>query len=296
MKKLLVATMALAAASGVANAGPNAGGTLVLHANTAIVYTPDTTNYCGQGGLTVCDAAVSSVTGADPVVFFAVAAFPAASSPRLAGLTFGVAYDAAVTLAAYGSCGDFELTTGAWPNSGEGTAITWNTAQTSHLTEAYWFAGYNYYSPAPANFGLTAHPTQGGKFADDAVPANLDDISDYGRLGFDNQGSAPCPTVVTPTGACCLPNFGPCVVVRADECAQAGGVYQGDGSDCDPNPCPPPPATGACCIGTDCTITTAEGCNGEYQGNDTNCDPNPCEEPVATESKTWGAIKADYRK
>jgi hypothetical protein len=37
--------------------------------------------------------------------------------------------------------------------------------------------------------------------------------------------------------------------------------------------------TGACCVGTDCTIQTEEDCTGmggTYQGNNTTCDPNPC--------------------
>lgn len=39
--------------------------------------------------------------------------------------------------------------------------------------------------------------------------------------------------------------------------------------------------TGACCVGTDCTIQTLEDCEameGSYQGDGTDCDPNPCEE------------------
>lgn len=38
-------------------------------------------------------------------------------------------------------------------------------------------------------------------------------------------------------------------------------------------------ATGACCIGTDCSILTAAACataGGTYQGNGTTCSPNPC--------------------
>lgn len=38
-------------------------------------------------------------------------------------------------------------------------------------------------------------------------------------------------------------------------------------------------ATGACCVGTDCSITTEAACveaGGTYQGDDTVCDPNPC--------------------
>ncbi len=34
--------------------------------------------------------------------------------------------------------------------------------------------------------------------------------------------------------------------------------------------------TGACCIGTDCTITTEADCEGDWQGPGTVCDPNPC--------------------
>ncbi len=40
-------------------------------------------------------------------------------------------------------------------------------------------------------------------------------------------------------------------------------------------------STGACCIGTDCSITTQVGCTiqgGTYQGDGTTCSPNPCGE------------------
>jgi len=328
-----IALLATVFATGAAVAGPNAGGTLVLHANTSIAYTPDQSNYCGEAGLTACDAAVSSVTGADPVVFFAVAAFPSGSSPRLAGLTFGVNYDSAVTLVAQGACGDFELSTGDWPSSGAGTAITWNTANTGVLVPAYWFAGYNYYAPQPAHFGVGPHPTQGGNFADDAVPANLDPVSGFGVLGFDAPGSAPCPQIgatgaccfsdgscavlgadgcvanggsyqgndtncdpnpcVAATGACCHVD-GTCTVVPASECIDHDAVYQGDGTTCDPNPCPP---AGACCEGEVCEIFTEDHCGehgGDYIGDNTVCDPNPCL-PVATQKSTWGQIKQTYR-
>lgn len=50
-----------------------------------------------------------------------------------------------------------------------------------------------------------------------------------------------------------------------------------------PPPSPPPPtATGACCVGSDCSIETEEDCvgmGGDYQGNDVPCDPNPCPLP-----------------
>ena len=43
-----------------------------------------------------------------------------------------------------------------------------------------------------------------------------------------------------PTGACCFPD-GHCEVLLPTACAEAGGQYYGDGTDCDPNPCPPTP-------------------------------------------------------
>src|SRR6185436_9319202 len=50
----------------------------------------------------------------------------------------------------------------------------------------------------------------------------------------------------------------------------------GDASAGFPTPVPPPSPTGACCDGEDCSITTEEACEGEYQGDGTDCDPNPC--------------------
>lgn len=50
-------------------------------------------------------------------------------------------------------------------------------------------------------------------------------------------------------------------------------------------------ADGSCAI---MTREGCNGEGGTYQGDNTDCDPNPCQ-AVATESSTWGAIKAQYR-
>ncbi len=47
------------------------------------------------------------------------------------------------------------------------------------------------------------------------------------------QSGAPGPT----TGACCIGTN--CFVLTSADCATMGGVYQGDGVACDPNPCSP---------------------------------------------------------
>ncbi|MHC4413948.1 MAG: multicopper oxidase domain-containing protein [Planctomycetota bacterium] len=83
------------------------------------------------------------------------------------------------------------------------------------------------------------------------------------------------------TGACCFGD-GNCQVLTQSDCSNQGGAYEGDGTDCDPNPCPQP--TGACCFGDgSCLVLEPGDCSdqgGNYQGDDTDCNPNPC--PVET--------------
>ncbi|MEZ4649415.1 MAG: hypothetical protein R3E97_11670 [Candidatus Eisenbacteria bacterium] len=79
-----------------------------------------------------------------------------------------------------------------------------------------------------------------------------------------------------PTGACCQMGA-VCYVWTQAECNTFGGVYQGDDTECDPNPCP---TTGACCDSAgDCTIVFESDCTdggGTFKGESTICDPNPC--------------------
>jgi hypothetical protein len=169
---------------------PNYGGFLIVHSNPDLIYTTDNDGYCGQSGLTSCADAITSQMGPSIKIIHVLAAFPSESSPRVTGLTFGIDYDSTkISLEDYGSCGDFELPTTGWPAPGEGTAVTFAAAQTGLLTEVYWFAAYNL---APATLNLIPHPTQGGYFADDHVPANLEPIACYGAFGFDTSGSTCC--------------------------------------------------------------------------------------------------------
>ncbi len=48
-----------------------------------------------------------------------------------------------------------------------------------------------------------------------------------------------CPQCIPPTGACCIGD-GTCTVETLGDCSALGGTYQGDGTDCTPNSCPPP--------------------------------------------------------
>ncbi len=81
-------------------------------------------------------------------------------------------------------------------------------------------------------------------------------------------------------GACCY--MGGCYEdLLPEDCTGGGGTYQGDGTDCDPNPCPQ--LTGACCYADgSCLIQTEADCTGAggaYEGDDMVCDPNPCPQP-----------------
>lgn len=176
-------------------AGPNENGVLILHAKPSLVFTVDHGSYCGLSELTRCEDAVVRVDGASTFLFYVFAAFPLENEPCLWGLTFGVEYDEAVlTVVGFGSCGNYELSDDDWPSSGEGTAVIRDENQTEHLSEVYWFAAYAEYYAEPASFVLGPHPTQGGNFVENCtVIGELDDITAYGRLGFNMDGDAPCP-------------------------------------------------------------------------------------------------------
>ncbi len=80
-------------------------------------------------------------------------------------------------------------------------------------------------------------------------------------------------------GACCLPS-GLCSITPTQTvCLSQGGVYQGDGVLCIPDPCPAP-ELGACCFPDGvCQIRLAVNCDiagGLWLGAGTGCNPNPC--------------------
>lgn len=199
---LLLAGSLIAGANGLVLAGPHEGGTVILHANPSIAYSSDSGDYCGQSMIDECADAVTSVP-ADPAtttVFFALAAFPEGSSPELVDVTFGIDYDPArFVLLATGHCADLEGNTSDWPLPGSGTAVVWNTPQHELLLEMRWFAGYAVSGELASTFELSVHPTEGGFFGGDGPASPLDEIADYGKLGFGMDGYLPCPDGPVPT-------------------------------------------------------------------------------------------------
>ena len=297
----LVPGLAIFALCSSVSAGPHAGGVLILDDGPDLVGCEDLSHLCPyveeHDPLVDCASANPHFDSEYGYGLWTIyAAFPEGSSPRLAGLTFGVDYDdSAILVGAYESCGDFELSTSDWPLPGSGDAVTWVEAQTTQVVRVYVFGGYEYYG-LDTSFDLVPHPILGADFADDDIPSNLDPIADFGRLGFNgNPGYLPC--FVGGVGACCFCPSGDCAILFSGDCDDAGGTFQGDGTTCDPNPCDCPPV-GACCPPEGpCRLATSGECaglGGEYIGDGTTCDPDPCE-VVPTIGSSWGAIKRMYR-
>jgi hypothetical protein len=285
MKKFLMALALLACAGSMALAGPNAGGTITLHYNPAIAFTPDAIYI--DGGLQSCDASNPNGPADESCIWYAYAAFPDGSSPRLKAVVFGIDYDPNFTAVLWvaGEPGSVEIPTGTWPAAGSGNSVVLAATKTTQVAEFYTFAGYG---PAGQTFDLGLNPDFGyARFADDSVPSLTDDVTDFGRLGFGGGGYAACPPPPA-FGACCVGEV--CSITTEADCQ---GTYLGDGTICEPETCIPDPL-GACCVATGgCTITTQADCAGSWQGPGTDCDPNPCPTPV--EESSWGQIKATYR-
>jgi hypothetical protein len=228
-----------------AGAGPHAYGVLLTHLNPDIEYTTSTTTYAGQSDLDDCDQAVTEgpIIADRAQVWFVIASFANSPGPvDLGGATFGFANFSSrdISFGGYGACndGDLEIPTSRWPGPREGTSVVWTTSPRSQdLVEIYWFATYVY---DVVSVELTVHPqTEEARFATpsrhiDEAPV-VDDVADFGILGFGEPGYNPCATAGPASGACCI--WGQCRITRRDDCESQGGIYQGDNTDCFPDPC-----------------------------------------------------------
>lgn len=96
------------------------------------------------------------------------------------------------------------------------------------------------------------------------------------------------------TGACCAED-GSCSITTEAECI---GVYQGDGTVCDPNPCPSE-TTGACCCGPPCCSEIPPFSDGEederfWITKDTDCDGNVTYSNETTADALFKSIVTAY--
>jgi hypothetical protein len=314
---LLVAAGLLAGPS--AQAGPNDGGVLVVHA-TSQLYTSDTQSYmglsgvaCGQDGppapMQACPP-YDPIGGADPCintaanptspvaagvphVWYVMAAFPDPGCPRLKAVSFRIDFDPTkMALEAWGTDPEtFEITfpsdldEAPFPAAGSGTGLVLYPTTTSLLQELYWFAGYAYEGESDVTFALREKESFDDVFVDDSIPTNMDLIRGFGILGLGGTiGSNPTPGGPAITGACCA-WWGGCYATDVVHCADENGAWQGLGTVCEPNPCPNAPLEGACCFenGECHVMNTVEcpGLGGVFQGAGVSCTPDPCGPAVA---------------
>jgi len=85
-----------------------------------------------------------------------------------------------------------------------------------------------------------------------------------------------------PEGACCWGNNNTsCDFTTAYNCSQLEGIYAGDGSSCSGDACDENVPTGACCIGTNCSVIKSSTCylaGGSYRGDNTSCSADTCDD------------------
>lgn len=225
-------------------AGPNNGGTLLVHALENINYTTDNDGYCNplqfarSAWLEDCALTVSEIPYPTvPAVWLVYAAFSESNFPQLAGVEFGITYSPGLSIVDHGACADITSPMSGWPASGTGTIVVWSDTQTERLVPVYWFAGYSYSAATGMNFQVGPHPINGGHFGDRSLPSVLDQIADYGSLGIGSPGNAPCPVpartyAVDAEGTGDFPTIQDAFDLAAPGSVieLADGIYSGDGN------------------------------------------------------------------
>jgi hypothetical protein len=272
-------------------AGPNSGGVLAVHDMNMIVATFNPSTACtlgiDPGACTALDTRVDAESSDAPALFKIYAIFAESNSPQLLGVSLGVTYDPGLLISGNAPCGVFTMPEG-WPASGSGVSIVWGSPQTQHVIPVCAFTAYTAPAGVPCAFAVGANPNEGWAwFGDDYVPAHLDPVADFGRLGFHNEGYAPCP--LESFGACCHPD-GSCTTGARTDCLPPG-IWFAE-SICQPNPC----GIGACCHDGECTISSEVGCIGVWMGEGTLCEPDPCPPSAAccmAEGSCWLRTQAD---
>lgn len=246
IRLVLSLTVLCALLPGLARSGPHVGGTLILHYHDALTATCDPPPF--QSALDNCDRAVVRVPPATAFppdcseyqVWYAYAAFPPGSLPRLRSICFGIDYNPLAGGTGIELVSTFRDPTAAeiqsidppWPDPRSGTALVFLEMHTERVVPIYAFVGYG--SPGQV-FSLKSHPDPkwGATFGDDSVPPNLDPVAGFGSIGFGICGERACPEPTIIEGGCCDPD-GTCTYVPEAQCPSGDWVW---GRLCDPNPC-----------------------------------------------------------
>ncbi len=251
------AVIVLATCGARAQFGPHANAVLIPHLQPGIEYSAGEI-YSGQSTLRRCaDAIVSgpydSGEEVEARVFYLILSVENCPGPRgFGGIEFGFEqYDqSAIEITSHGyycppRAEILVIPTAGWPGPNEGVAITYGGDQrdrirTETILELAWFAAYVYGAETlPLGIMPSSRVAQ---IVDGSNPPNIDELEEWqlGVLAFGQAGYNPCapPNV---RGACCL--AGRCQEIYRGDCELQGGVFQGENTDCFPNPCLPPKPT-----------------------------------------------------
>jgi hypothetical protein len=230
----------------VALAGRNANGALIVHVVDRGSYShPVCTYNWDQHGVATCEDAVTQSNNdeATPPLVYLVAAFAPSGNPGVSVVYFGLDHNLPPGQGyfnVFGLCGppgSLELPDAGWPDTGGnsvafGSPVVGDTFFHFYFLNAFGFEG--------AYIGTAINPAGGyAAFVDDGSPPVLDMIHQFGKMRWYEPGYNECPGgPPPPTGACCFAD-GSCIVAEQPDCENQDGVYQGDGSTCEPNPCEP---------------------------------------------------------
>jgi hypothetical protein len=236
----------------------NAGGVLWVH-DTGIVFSTDLTLPPVSTPPADCagvDTEQPVWNGVDPDaplsrIWKVYAAFPAGSHPRLNTVGWAIQFpDAATSPLSYvnvtgggiadedGPGTDFFIGSLGFPTaSGGQIGQSFPTGpRTTTVVTLFYFYGFGYSATGPLpTWSVVGNSNPFNRFfGDDAFPANVDPIMGYGSLGFGTPGSTP----MCSAGACCHDD-GACTYTIQANCG-GPAIWQGEGTICNPNPCPDP--------------------------------------------------------
>ena len=215
------------------------GGTLICHSPTTVAYSPGLDwcqKYYDEFQLNDSQDQQPFLTSAgDTKVWYVIGGWDGARN--FCGFEFG--FDDYETTLFYfqewGNCGiaGTEVPMGGWPGPNTGTVLGYSDTMSGDLVPIYWFAGYSYYS---GQIPLTVNANSGfGGFQNCLSPAHSFDATCFGVMGINTDGVECHPDGEPQPWACCVGLD--CYVLTIEDCALAGGEWQGEGVTCDPDPC-----------------------------------------------------------
>lgn len=190
----------------------------------------------------------------------------------------------------------FEMDHNLFYRADGGTVINWLGTNYSSVSAWHTATGFGSASIGANPLFVDARSDTLGNFrltdvspaidaGDSTLVQALTDLDGFDRVVGLNVDLGPFEEgagVVDPVGGCCYAD-GSCSVLSEAVCIATGGIYEGDETDCSPNPCPQP--TGRCCFSNGSCVDdqTESECivaGGIDWLEGETCAGAPCEQPT----------------